>query len=198
MERLTQKDVRRADAAEMTLLSQALELSGQGMIVLTKNGRVVLISPRARAWLAEYFGASPSWQTNRLPDSLRHWRKHQEAQLGGADGVPPLRTPFMCEREGKRLVVRHLCKAETCHLFLEEQPTARQAAALTPPGMTPREIEVLQWVAHGKTNMEIGTILDVSPRTVQKHLEHIFKKLGVETRMAAATLSLALDTSQKP
>jgi hypothetical protein len=89
MERLTQKAVRHADAAEMTLLSQALELSGQGMIVLTKNGRVLLISPRARAWLAEYFGASPSRQTNRLPDSLRHWRKHQEAQLGGNDGVPP-------------------------------------------------------------------------------------------------------------
>jgi DNA-binding CsgD family transcriptional regulator len=103
----------------------------------------------------------------------------------------------MCEREGKRLVVRHLCKAETCHLFLEEQPTARQAAALTPPGMTPREIEVLQWVAHGKTNMEIGTILDVSPRTVQKHLEHIYRKLGVETRMAAAARAPALATSKK-
>ncbi|HWR21127.1 MAG TPA: helix-turn-helix transcriptional regulator [Verrucomicrobiae bacterium] len=190
MERLTQKDVVRADAAEMTLLSQALELSGQGVILLTKNGRVLLISPRARAWLAGYFGASPSWSTNRLPDSLRRWRKRQEAQLGGADGVPPPRTPFISERGGKRLVVRHLCNAETCHLFLEEQPTARKAAAFAPLGLTRREIEVLQWVAQGKTNMEIGSILGLSHRTVQKHLEHVFKKLGVETRIAAATLVL--------
>lgn len=49
MERLTQNDVRHADAAEMTLLSQALELSGHGMIVLTKNGRVLLLS-LARCW----------------------------------------------------------------------------------------------------------------------------------------------------
>jgi DNA-binding CsgD family transcriptional regulator len=103
----------------------------------------------------------------------------------------------MSEREGKRLMVRHLCNAETCHLFLEEQPTALQAAPLAPLGLTRREAEVLQWVAQGKTNMEIGTILVLSPRTVQKHLEHIYRKLGVETRMAAARLSLALDTSQK-
>ncbi len=190
MGRLTQKDMVRADAAEMTLLSQALELSGQGVILLTKNGRVLLISPRARSWLAEYFGASPSRSTNRLPDSLRRWRKRQEAQFGGADGVPPPRTPFISERGRKRLVVRHLCNAETCHLFLEEQPTARQAAAFVPPDMTRREIEVLQWVAQGKTNMEIGSILGLSHRTVQKHLEHVFKKLGVETRTAAATLVL--------
>ena len=49
-----------------------------------------------------------------------------------------------------------------------------------------REHEVLSWVAQGKTNAEIGTILSLSPRTVQKHLEHIFQKLGVETRTAAA------------
>lgn len=55
--------------------------------------------------------------------------------------------------------------------------------------------EVLQWVAQGKTNMEIGTILGVSPRTVQKHLEHIHQKLGVETRMAAAMRALALGAS---
>jgi len=47
---------------------------------------------------------------------------------------------------------------------------------------------VLKWVATGKTNSEIGDILGVSPRTVQKHLEHIFRKLGVKTRTAAAVL----------
>jgi DNA-binding CsgD family transcriptional regulator len=52
-------------------------------------------------------------------------------------------------------------------------------------GLTPREAHVLFWVAQGKTNPQIGLILGVSRRTVQKHLEHTFQKLGVETRTAA-------------
>lgn len=53
------------------------------------------------------------------------------------------------------------------------------------PPLTPREREVLAWVAAGKTNRQIAQVLSTSPRTVQKHLEHIFDKLGVETRVAA-------------
>lgn len=52
--------------------------------------------------------------------------------------------------------------------------------------LTTRETEVLLWVARGKTNRDIADILGVSPRTVNKHLEHVFEKLGVETRTAAA------------
>src|SRR5574337_327476 len=63
-------------------------------------------------------------------------------------------------------------------------------------GLTHREGEVLAWVTDGKTNAEIGVILGTSPRTVQKHLEHIYRKLGVETRMAAAVRLLTLTSSQ--
>jgi DNA-binding CsgD family transcriptional regulator len=52
--------------------------------------------------------------------------------------------------------------------------------------ITAREREVLHWVAEGKSNGDIGRILGCSERTVKKHLEHIFPKLGVETRTAAA------------
>lgn len=52
-------------------------------------------------------------------------------------------------------------------------------------GLTAREVEILMWVSRGKTNKEVGLILDTSPRTVNKHLEHIFEKLGVPTRTAA-------------
>ena len=58
-------------------------------------------------------------------------------------------------------------------------------------GLTPREAEVLYWVARGKTNRDIGDILGSSPATVKKHLEHVYEKLGVETRTAAASLALA-------
>ncbi|PWB78377.1 MAG: hypothetical protein C3F08_08720 [Candidatus Methylomirabilota bacterium] len=59
-------------------------------------------------------------------------------------------------------------------------------------GLTQREAEVLTWVSDGKTNAEIGMVLGTSPRTVQKHLEHIFVKLRVETRTAAAVRLLSL------
>lgn len=52
-------------------------------------------------------------------------------------------------------------------------------------GLTPREAEILMWISRGKTNKEVGIILETSPRTVNKHLEHIFDKLGVPTRTAA-------------
>jgi DNA-binding CsgD family transcriptional regulator len=76
-------------------------------------------------------------------------------------------------------------------LKLEE---ARRAAGPAPLAdtynLTPRELEVLLWVAKGKTNRDIGDILGMSPRTVNKHLEHIYEKLGVETRTAAAALAM--------
>lgn len=52
--------------------------------------------------------------------------------------------------------------------------------------LTPREREVLGWVAAGKTNAQIAQILSAMPRTVAKHRERIYEKLGVETRTAAA------------
>jgi DNA-binding NarL/FixJ family response regulator len=58
--------------------------------------------------------------------------------------------------------------------------------------LTSREVEVLHWVACGKTNRDIGDILGLSPRTVNKHLEHVYVKLGVETRTAAAAVAMAV------
>ncbi len=57
--------------------------------------------------------------------------------------------------------------------------------------LTPRENEVLHWLARGKTDADIAALLGLSPRTVQKHLEHIYIKLGVETRTAAVMRTLA-------
>jgi DNA-binding CsgD family transcriptional regulator len=98
---------------------------------------------------------------------------------------------LVVERDGKRLMVRHLCSPKACRLLLEERSPALEPAFLESLDLTRREGEVLLWVAQGKTNTEIGTILGLSPRTVQKHLEHIFEKLGVETRTAAVTLALS-------
>ena len=55
--------------------------------------------------------------------------------------------------------------------------------------LTLREREVLEWLARGKSNSEIGEILGISSATVGKHLEHIYPKLGVENRTAAASFA---------
>jgi len=70
------------------------------------------------------------------------------------------------------------------------QPNFSSPTPLQKLGLTPREANVLFWVAQGKTNPESGLILDIRPRTVKKHLDHIFLKLGVETRTSAALMAL--------
>ena len=68
-------------------------------------------------------------------------------------------------------------------------PPARGALAEVP--LTAREREVLRWLAGGKTDRDIGDILGISPRTVHKHLQRIYEKLGVETRTAAVVRAMA-------
>jgi DNA-binding NarL/FixJ family response regulator len=57
-------------------------------------------------------------------------------------------------------------------------------------GLTPRAAETLLWLAQGKTNSDIATILDITESTVKKHVQEIFEKLGVETRSAATVRTL--------
>jgi DNA-binding CsgD family transcriptional regulator len=61
-----------------------------------------------------------------------------------------------------------------------------------PPRLTAREQEVLRWLAAGKTDRDIADILAISPRTVHKHLQRIYEKLGVETRTAAVVRAMNL------
>jgi DNA-binding CsgD family transcriptional regulator len=66
----------------------------------------------------------------------------------------------------------------------------RNARRLRSLDLTPRETEVLTWVAQGKTNYEIGVILSAATRTICKHVERILFKLSVENRTAAAAIAL--------
>ena len=69
-------------------------------------------------------------------------------------------------------------------------PDFRSATPLEALGLTPREAEVLLWVAQGKSNGEVGTILNISDNTAKAHLSRIYQKLGVETRTAAAMVAM--------
>jgi len=72
------------------------------------------------------------------------------------------------------------------------EPNFASAKPLETLGLTPREAEVLLWVAQGKSNSDIATILEMSEGTVKKHLEHIFEKLGVESRNGATLRAISL------
>ncbi len=69
-------------------------------------------------------------------------------------------------------------------------PKFGDASCLQSLGLTPKESETLMWVAQGKSNRDVATILDVAEATVKKHLEHIFEKLGVESRGAATLMAI--------
>ena len=69
-------------------------------------------------------------------------------------------------------------------------PDFSSAKPLETLGLTPREAEVLLWVAQGKSNVEIGTILGAAPNTVKVHLGNVFSKLGADNRHAAMLIAL--------
>lgn len=75
-------------------------------------------------------------------------------------------------------------------------PDFSSAAPLEKLGVSPREAEVLLWVAQGKANAEIATIIGCTHATVKKHTIHLFEKLGVESRGAAMLIAIeALSSS---
>ena len=170
-------------------VEQALDLTDHGLIVLDRRGRPLLITLRARQDIRKYFG-SANGVDRRLPEALERWIKHQLAFNGEKEVAQP-RMPFVqkCSSD-ERLVIRLLTSAGQSLLLFEERKIGIDPARFAHLGLTTREAEILAWVACGKTNLEVASILGLSSRTVKKHLEHVFQKLGVETRTAAARLAL--------
>ncbi len=163
-------------AREMHQARSALDAFGNAALALAPHSaRILWQTPLARAWMQRYV-ADPASQA-----LLGAWL--------AAGAQPPLRI----ERGGARLILTAADTGsdEQWMIVLREESDAAQTLALSQLfKLTQREAEVLDWVTKGKTNRDIGDILGTSPRTVNKHLEHVFVKLGVETRTAAASLAL--------
>src|SRR5262249_4385887 len=100
--------------------------------------------------------------------------------------------PLVISRRETRLTVRLIPDSPDDLLVLEEERTTPDYAALQRLGLTPREAEGLHGGMDGETNRRIGARLHTSPRTIDKHLERIFAKLNVTTRMAAANQARGL------
>jgi DNA-binding CsgD family transcriptional regulator len=175
---------------ELAQLNRTLEQLG--MIVLNRDLKVQRMTCRAGQLLLQYFQVS-SLSVNHLPENLWRWVKHQICQLTVTDKIASPCLPLQLEREGKRLVVRLISDSlneQYLLLLQEELPQSFSAELLGLLGLTKREAEVLFWVAKDKSNREIALILGCSDKTVQKHLEHIYGKFGVQTRAAALVCAL--------
>lgn len=161
----------------------ALDAFGHASVVLRpRDGRLVWQTALARRLLAEFFTGDDAPGADGLaPASMRAWLAEK----------PALGATLSVTQGARRLsfVLHQTLSEDEWLLVLREQSDAATIAALGPAfGLTARESQVLYWVLQGKTNRDIGDILGTSPRTVTKHLEHVFEKLGVETRTAAAAL----------
>lgn len=161
---------------------EALDSTGQNIFTTDHHGRVQWATPGAYAQF-EHSGADSHWLESQLPEILKNWLKREP----GAASQIKLPTPD---------------NALPCKLLRQTQPgnflfrlTAinednDQELLKKSFGLTEREAEVLLWISHGKTNREIALILGMSPRTVNKHLEPVFRKLFVENRTAAAAAAI--------
>ncbi|MFT3953916.1 MAG: response regulator [Piscinibacter sp.] len=159
------------NARAVRLARAAVDVGGLGVIVVDARGRLAWRSPQAQAWLERFFAAESACIAWLLAAGA-------EAERSAADG--------------RTLLARRLGEVglgETMWLLRLREAGEAPASRLATASLTPRETEVLSWIAKGKTNRDVAEILGMSPRTVNKHLEHVFEKLGVETRAAAAALA---------
>ncbi len=169
------------NARMMAQAAHAIDAVSHAAVSLRADGVPLWQTKQAGEWLTSFF-PDHAITPRELPAAVRDWL--QQALASDTDAAP-----LSVARDGMAL---HLSLSRRRHellLLLEEKPVeADGAGSLEQYQLTPRETDVLGWVAKGKTNRDIGEILGMSPRTVNKHLEHIYVKLGVETRSAAAAL----------
>jgi DNA-binding CsgD family transcriptional regulator len=172
-------------AAERRGLEQAADAVDVGVVIVGK-GRAAYANARARRQLAAFFVADG----RHLPDALIEWLDTHR-RPARQDDVPRPRSPLYVERDGSRLEVRALPDADGHVLVLRERLTRIAAGPLESLGLTRRQAEVLAWLVQGKANIDIAAILAISPRTVARHVEAIFERLGVRSRTAAAAAAFA-------
>jgi DNA-binding CsgD family transcriptional regulator len=180
---------------QITLMMQGIEDVGRAIILVSREGAILRTTTKSRRWLACYFGWPGRGSARCLPETLDRWLRQELRRRSAVDAVAPPAEPFFIEHDAGGVIVRALVQDDRVLLLLDHHPPAtahapRSLRALQSLGLSPRESEVLAWVAQGKTNPEIGTILGLSGRTIQTHLDHIYRKLDVQTRTAAVAKAM--------
>jgi DNA-binding NarL/FixJ family response regulator len=161
----------------------ALDVSGRFLFAVNRQGNVLWATPQAQKLLSDHHGAQADDFV--LPPALLQWLEQAKAkgssksQGASLPDNPQLRLFYVGETAPNEFLLR----------LSRESGTALPPEFTSELGLTTREGEVLAWLSKGKTNRDIAQILGLSPRTVDKHLEQIYAKLGVENRTAAAAIA---------
>ena len=182
-------------ADENARLGKVLAAIDLGVLILSANRKISFATPLAVGWLLEYFGSAALH--DRLPDALDLWVHQNCEALRGTWGRPTERRPLVLERTDTRLIVRLVDLDGELLLIMEEQRTRIAATSLRQLGLTPRQAEVLAAAANGLSRDRIAEELDMSPRTVDTHFEHIYACLGVSSRAAAISKAARASQLQK-
>ena len=168
--------------AKLALSAQdALDYAGKNVFCVNDDGRLSWATPHVHELLEGVAGDNLTpWAT--LADNLQDWLGDHEAKaLTLHSFTKPLQVYYERKQEGL-----HLLRIVTNKIT----KTAKDLKESLP--ITHRESEVLYWVSYGKTSWETAQILNISPRTANKHLEQIYKKLGVDNRTSAAAISIRI------
>jgi DNA-binding NarL/FixJ family response regulator len=163
----------------------ALDVSGRFLLAVNRAGKIMWSTPQAQKLLADHFAAGGNEELV-LPEPLREWL--EQAQKGKAGTKAPAAS-FPEHPELKLYYMGNAGPNEFLLRLAKDTSAGLPAEFSSELGLTTREGEVLAWLSKGKTNRDIAQILGLSPRTVDKHLEQIYAKLGVENRTAAAAIA---------
>jgi DNA-binding response OmpR family regulator/DNA-binding CsgD family transcriptional regulator len=163
----------------------ALDTAGQYLLTIDLQGQLVWATPQVYQLLDGAGAAADSIAlTHTISQQLREWISHKPEtgrQLPLQQVTKEISVEMLNLIDGKEYLLR---------LTNPHKPADDTQSLKHQFSVTGREADVLLWIANGKTNREIGQILEMSPRTVNKHLEQIFKKLGVENRTSAAAVAI--------
>ena len=170
----------------------ALDAFGHASLSLRPaDGRILWQTPLARQMMRRHFGigqGETAHEPTHAPEALCDWVR---TSLGAGPGHSVSQWAWVTGAYRLGCTLHEASGADEWLVVLTESSDAAAIEALSLQfRLTAREAEVLYWVVKGKTNRDIGDILGTSPKTVTKHLEHVFEKLGVETRTAAAGLAM--------
>lgn len=169
----------------------ALDVSGRFLFAVDHRGKVIWATPQAQKLLARDHSICVEDELG-LPGPWLDWLDQMHR------GFAEAKTPPAVSFRDEKLRLQYMGRLSVNEFLLR---LARDTSSDSPAefskelGLTTREGEVLSWLSKGKTNRDIAQILGLSPRTVDKHLEQIYAKLGVENRTAAA--AVASSASQK-
>jgi len=176
-----------SNARAMSQTKSALDSFGQAVIaVLPASYKVIWQTPLAKQLLNKYVPSNTPDEKHDL-SALNEWI--QSIASNGQSKVDP----YSLNSETGQLLFTPIDtnSDEQWLIMLKEKSEAADIEALKNMfKLTKRESEVLYWAIMGKTNKHIAEILGCGPRTVNKHMEHVLIKLGVETRTAAASLAI--------